>query len=101
GSPTPPPPAQLALLTDGAHTGGWADLPRKSFPAYAVYFVGAFIADWMPALGDRNVFQYAMLAIPVAALLCAAAGIVLSLRRLWRRQETALDVVVIGGTIAI
>jgi hypothetical protein len=101
GSPTPNTPAQVALLTDGARAAGWADLPRKSFPAYVIYFVGAFIADWMPALGDRNVLQYAMLAIPVAALLCAFAGISLSLRRLWRREETALDVVIVGGTIAI
>jgi hypothetical protein len=101
GSPTPNTPAQIALLTDGARAAGWADLPRKSFPAYAVYFVGAFIADWMPALGERNLFQYVMLALPVAALLCAFAGIALSLRRLWRRQETALDVVVTGGTLAI
>jgi hypothetical protein len=101
GSPTPQTPAQIALLQDGARTAGWADLPRKSFAAYAVYFVIAFVADWMPALGARNVFQYAMLAIPVAALGCALAGIALSLRRLWRRQDTALDVVVVAGTLAL
>jgi hypothetical protein len=101
GSPTPQTPAQIALLQDGARTAGWADLPRKSFPAYIVYFVIAFVADWMPALGDRNVLQYAMLAIPVAALGCALTGIALSLRRLWRRDETALDVVVIAGTLAL
>jgi len=101
GSPTPQTPAQIALLQDGARAAGWTDLPRKSFPAYVVYFVIAFVADWMPALGDRNVLQYAMLAIPVAALGCALAGIALSLRRLWRRQDNALDVVVIAGTVAL
>jgi len=101
GSPTPQTPAQIALLEDGARAAGWADLPRKSFPAYIVYFVIAFVADWMPALGDRNVLQYAMLAIPVAALGCALAGIAVSLRRLWRRQDSALDVVVIAGTMAL
>ena len=101
GSPTPQTPAQIALLQDGARTAGWADLPRKSFPAYIVYFVIAFVADWMPALGERNVLQYSMLAIPVAALGCALAGIAVSLRRLWRRQDTALDVVVIAGTVAL
>jgi hypothetical protein len=101
GSPTPQTPAQIALLQDGARTAGWADLPRKSFTGYAVYFVIAFVADWMPALGERNVLQYSMLAIPVAALGCALTGIALSLRRLWRRQETALDVVVIAGTLAL
>jgi len=101
GSPTPQTPAQIALLQDGARTAGWADLPRKSFPAYIVYFVIAFVADWMPALGERNALQYSMLAIPVAALGCALAGIALSLHRLWRRQDTALDVVVIAATIAL
>jgi hypothetical protein len=101
GSPTPQTPAQIALLQDGARSAGWADLPRKSFAAYIVYFVIAFVADWMPALGDRNALQYSMLAIPIAALGCAVAGIALSLRRLWRRQETALDVVVIAGTVAL
>jgi len=101
GSPTPQTPAQIALLQDGARTAGWADLPRKSFPAYIVYFVIAFVADWMPALGERNLLQYSMLAIPVAALGCSLAGIALSLRRLWYRHETALDVVVIAGTVAL
>jgi hypothetical protein len=101
GSPTPQTPAQIALLEDGARTAGWADLPRKSFPAYLVYFVIAFVSDWMPALGERNALQYSMLAIPVTALGCALAGIALSLHRLWRRQDTALDVVVIAGTMAL
>ncbi len=101
GSPTPQTPAQLALLADGARAAGWADLPRQPFAAYAVYFVAAFIADWMPALADRNAFQFAMLAIPAAAVLCALAGIALSLHRLRRGEETALDVVVIAGTLAI
>jgi hypothetical protein len=101
GSPTPQTPAQIALLADNARAAGWTDLPRNSFPGYFVYFIIAFIADWMPALGDRNLLQYSMLAIPVAALGCALAGIALSLRRLWRRQDTALDVVVIAGTIAL
>jgi hypothetical protein len=101
GSPTPQTSAQIALLQDGARTAGWVDLPRKSFPAYIVYFVIAFVSDWMPALGERNVLQYSMLAIPVAALGCALAGIALSLRRLWRRRDTALDVVVIAGAVAL
>jgi hypothetical protein len=101
GSPTPQTPAQIALLADNARAAGWTDLPRNSFPGYFAYFIVAFIADWMPALGDRNALQYSMLAIPVAALGCALAGIALSLRRLWRRQDTALDVVVIAGTVAL
>jgi hypothetical protein len=101
GSPTPQTPAQIALLADNARAAGWTDLPRNSFPGYFVYFIIAFIADWMPALGDRNALQYSMLTIPVAALGCALAGIALSLCRLWRRQDSALDVVVIAGTVAL
>ena len=101
GSPTPQTPAQVALLADGARAAGWVDLPRKSFAGYLGYFVTAFVADWMPALDDRSVFQYAMLAIPLSALACVFAGVALSLRRLWRRQESTLDVVVIAGTIAL
>jgi len=101
GSPTPQTPAQLALIAEGARAAGWTELPRKSFSGYLVYFVGAFIADWMPTLGARSAFNDAMLAIPVAALALAFAGFALSLRRLWRRHESALDVVVIAGTLAI
>jgi hypothetical protein len=101
GSPTPQTPAQIALLEDGARAAGWAALPRQSFPGYLVYFVIAFVADWMPTLGVRNVLQYSMLAVPVAALGSAMAGVALSLRRLWRREETPLDVVVLAGTAAL
>ena len=100
-SPAPDTPAQIALLKDGARAAGWADLARKSFPGYVAYFIVAFITDWMPTLGARNAFQYAMLAVPVAALACAAAGLGLSLRRFWRREETALDVVVVSGALAL
>jgi len=101
GSPTPQTPAQLALIADGARAAGWADLPRRSFPGYVLYFVGAFVAGWMPTLGARGALNDAMLVIPVAALGCAAAGCAVSLRRLRRRQERALDVVVIAGALAL
>jgi hypothetical protein len=101
GSPTPETPAQVALIADGAHAAGWDVLPRKSFPDYVAYFAGAFIADWMPTIAVRNVFNYAMLAIPAAALVCTVLGIILSLRRIWRRRETALDVIVAAGSCAI
>jgi hypothetical protein len=101
GGPTPETPAQIALIENGARAAGWADLPRKSFPAYLAYFIVALIVDWMPTLGDRSAFNYATLVIPVAALFMALAGLALSLRRLWRRQEAALDIVVIAGALAL
>ena len=101
GSPTPETPARIALLTDGARAAGWAELTRQSFPHYLVYFAGAFVADWMPALGARSDLNSAALVIPVETLGCALAGLAMSLRRLWRRQERVLDVVVIAGAVAI
>jgi hypothetical protein len=101
GSATPQTPAQVALIADGARAAGWSDLPRLSFPGYVAYFVGAFVADWMPALGARSAFNDAMLIVPAAALVCALAGIVQSLRRLWQRRETPLDVLVVAGAYAI
>ncbi|MGC1355759.1 MAG: hypothetical protein WA851_08210, partial [Xanthobacteraceae bacterium] len=73
----------------------------KSFAGYLMYFSGEFIANWMPTLADRSAFQYAMLAIPVVALLCAAAGLIISVRRVWRREETRLDVIVIAGALGL
>jgi hypothetical protein len=101
GSPTPQTPAQVALIADGARAAGWADLPRKSFPAYLALFVVAFIADWMPTLGARSTFNYAMLAIPVAAFACAVAGVACALERLRRRRETTRDVIAVAGMGAI
>jgi hypothetical protein len=100
-SPAPETPAQIALLNGGARAAGWADLPRLSFPAYFASFFVAFIADWMPVLGTRSVFNYAMLAVPAGALACAAAGVAVSARKLWLRRETARDVVVIAGAAAL
>jgi hypothetical protein len=82
GSPTPETLAQIALITDGARAAGWANLPRKSFPEYLWYFIGAFVADRMPPLGPRSALNYAMLIIPVGGdrlrlcrrRLCAAAA---------------------------
>jgi uncharacterized membrane-anchored protein len=42
-----------------------------------------------------------MLIIPVLALGCAFAGVVLSLRRLWRGEENVLDVLVCAGAVAL
>jgi hypothetical protein len=101
GSPTPQTPAQIALIADGARAAGWSDLPRHSFFGYVVYFIGAFVADWMPALVARGAFNNTMLVIPVAAIGCALGGVALSLRRFWLRKETPLDVLVLTGAVAI
>ncbi|MGB6536795.1 MAG: hypothetical protein WBF58_12630 [Xanthobacteraceae bacterium] len=101
GEPVPSTPGFYAFMNTEVRAFGWDTLPRMSFPAYVVWFAGQFIANWMPTLAQRNVTQYALLGIPAAALACAAAGVVASLRRLMRRQEAATDVVVIAGALAI
>jgi hypothetical protein len=101
GSPTPDTPAQLALLRDGARETGWANAPRLSLPAYIVHFISDFTTGWLPTLAPRNALNYAALALPIAAMLCAIAGFVLSIRRLLRREETPRDVIVIAGMLAI
>jgi hypothetical protein len=99
GGAVPTTPGFLAFVHNELRDLGWGRLPRRSFPSYFVWYVGQFFASWMPTLAERNLFQYAMLAIPLTALVCAAAGLALSLRRMWRRQETALDVIVICGAL--
>ncbi len=101
GSPTPETPAQHALIVESARETGWADLPRLSFPGYLVYFTYCFVRDWMPALEDRSALNYAMLLVPAATLVCAAIGIGLALRRLVKTKESAIDVIVVAGTLAI
>jgi hypothetical protein len=89
------------MLRDGAREMGWADAPRLSFFAWTMHFISEFVAYWMPSLVQRSAFNYAMLVFPVAAMLCALAGLAVSLRRLAARKETPLDVVVIAGMLAI
>ncbi|MEX0753349.1 MAG: hypothetical protein WD073_10565 [Xanthobacteraceae bacterium] len=101
GSPTPNTPAQIALLETGARATGWADAARLSFPAYGIHFLSDFVAGWMPALAPRNPLNYAALVLPVAALLCAVAGFGVSIRRLARGKESAIDIVAVAGLLAI
>ncbi|MBN8941691.1 MAG: hypothetical protein J0H01_19450 [Rhizobiales bacterium] len=91
---------QATLLADSARAG-WADAPRLSLPAYGLHFAADFLRFWMPALNDRNLFQYAMLVLPFTALICAGAGLLVSLGRIVARREEASDVVVVAGAAAL
>ena len=101
GSPVPNTPAQIALIESGAQVAGWDHTERLSLPAYTVYFMLAFIVEWIPTLAPRSTLNYAMLAIPVATGLCAIAGTVLSARRLWRGEDNPIDVVIVAGALAV
>ena len=101
GSPAPNTPGQLAMLKEGATAAGWSEAPRFGVAGYALFFLGSFIADWMPTLEPRSVLNLAVLALPVAAVLLALAGLLQSLRRLFRGEATGLDIVIVGGMLAI
>ena len=101
GSPAPDTAAQEALLRTGSHIAGWASAPRLSPPAYAGQFAVRFVAEWMPTLMPRSPFQYAMLSIPVTALMCAALGVWMPAHRLARREEQPLDVIILAGVLAL
>lgn len=100
GSPTPNTPGQLALLQDGARLAGWDRAARMSLLSYAAYFMACFVAEWMPVLMPRNALNYAVLALPLGAGVCAAIGVVLSIRRIVHRKDAASDVVVVAGASA-
>lgn len=101
GSPAPNTAAQLAMLKDGAAAAKWSEAPRFGVAGYALFFLASFIADWMPALEQRSALNLAMLALPVGAVVLAVAGFAQSLRRLLGREATALDIVIVGGMLAI
>ena len=68
---------------------------RLSTPAaFAAHFVSEFVLEWMPVLRPRNALNYAALAIPIIAALCACAGILLAVRRIADGKAGPLDIVV-------
>lgn len=101
GSPVPDTAAQQMMLISGAHLAGWSANPRLSFPMYAVQFAGQFIAAWMPTLAPRGAFQFAMLVIPLAAVVMALAGLAVSGRKLMRGREEPLDILVLACGAAL
>ena len=100
GSPAPNTPGQIAMLTTDAHIAGWDVAARMSPIAYALHFVNEFILDWMPTMNPRNPLIYAVLLIPLAAASCAFAGVVASVRRMARRSEGAIDVIIVASALA-
>jgi hypothetical protein len=54
----------------------------------------------MPTLKPRNALNYAALAIPITAALCAFAGILLAVRRIAYKKAGPLDIVISAGALA-
>jgi hypothetical protein len=100
GSPTPRTPGEIAMIEAGARAGGWDSAGRLSPLAFAAHFVREFVLEWMPTLKPRNALNYAALAIPVTAALCAFAGIAIAGRRTASGKESSLDVVIAAGALA-
>ncbi len=101
GSPAPDTAGQIALLKSTAPDVGWAEAPRQSFAAFATDFLITFVLNWMPTLAPRTAVNHAMLALPVAAVLCGIVGFALSVARIARRAETPSDVIIVAGAIAL
>jgi hypothetical protein len=100
GNPAPNTVGQITNLQTNAHAAGWDNAARLSPLSYAVFFVLTFITEWLPSLAPRNAFNYAALLIPIGAVLCAIGGFAVSVRRIGRDEEGAIDVVVAAGALA-
>ncbi len=87
------------MITSGAAAMGWESAPRLTAVSFAAQFMSELVVEWMPTLKQRNALNYAALAIPVMAALCALAGILLAGLRIARREENPLDVVVVAGAL--
>jgi hypothetical protein len=100
GSPTPRTPGEIAMIKAGALAMGWDSAPRLTPAAFAAQFISEFVVEWMPTLQPRNALNYAALAIPIAAALCAVAGSWVAGLRIARGTESPLDVVLVAGALA-
>jgi hypothetical protein len=100
GSPTPRTPGQIAMIKSGALAVGWDSAGRMTPVSYAAHFVSEFILEWMPILKPRNALNYAALAIPITAALCALVGFWVTFRRIGSEKAGPLDIVVAAGMLA-
>jgi hypothetical protein len=100
GSPTPRTAGEIAMIKTGALAAGWDSAERMGPADFAAHFVSEFVLEWMPTLKPRNALNYAALAIPITAALCAFAGILLAVRRIAYGKEGPLDIVIAAGALA-
>jgi hypothetical protein len=100
GSPTPRTPGQIAMIKSGALAVGWDSAERMTPASYAAHFVSEFVQEWMPILKPRDALNYAALAIPITAALCALVGFWVAVRRIAHEKAGPLDIVVAAGMLA-
>jgi hypothetical protein len=100
GSPTPQTAGQIAMIKAGATAVGWDSAERMSALPFAAHFLSEFVLEWIPTLKPRNALNYSALAIPIVTLLCAFAGVFLSVRRIAQRKPTPLQVLIVAQALA-
>lgn len=100
GSPTPRTPGLVAMIKTGAQSVGWDSAERLTPVSYAVHFIAEFALQWMPTLKPRNALNYAAIAIPITAVLCAFAGLLAAIRRISYGTGGPLDILIAAGALA-
>jgi hypothetical protein len=100
GSPTPKTPGLIALIKTGVLAVDRDSAERLTPAAFAADFVAEFVREWMPTSKPRNGLNYAALAIPITAALCAFAGILVAVRRIADGKAVPLDIMVASGASA-
>jgi hypothetical protein len=88
------------LIKTGALSVDRDSAERLTPAAFAADFAAEFVREWIPTPKPRDALNYATLAIPVTAALCAFAGILLAARRIADGKASPLDIVVAAGALA-
>jgi hypothetical protein len=91
---------QIAMIKSGALAVGWDNTERMTPASYAAHFVSEFALEWMPILKPRHALNYAALAIPITATLCAFVGFLVAVQRIGYEKAGPLDIVVAAGMLA-
>jgi hypothetical protein len=100
GSPTPRTAGQIAMIKAGATAVGWDGAERMPALPFVAHFLSEFVLEWIPTLKPRNALNYSALAIPIVTLLCAFAGVFLSVRRIAQGKPSPLHVLIAAQALA-
>jgi hypothetical protein len=99
GSPTPMTAGELTKVTTEAAVFGWDRTARLGPFTYAAHFIGEFILEWIPPWKRHDTLYYALV-VPIAAALCAYAGVAVAIGRVASGKATPLDVVTTAAALA-
>lgn len=99
GSPTPMTVGEATKIKVEAAEFGWDRTAHLGPIAYVLHFISEFILEWIPPWKPLSALYWALV-IPIAAALCAYAGIVVAIRRVASGKAAPLDVVTAAGALA-